>query len=97
MLTANATVATERPERYIKQLISHLGHKLTTEITDDGVGTVITRGGSRCTLTPATDGLHMSATAADQEALHGIQDLVGRHLVRFAAREDLDVTWVARQ
>ena len=36
MSTATAFVATERPQRYIKQLVSHFGNKVRTEVTDTG-------------------------------------------------------------
>jgi len=36
MSTATAFVATQRPQRYIKQLVSHFGNKVRTEVTDTG-------------------------------------------------------------
>ena len=36
MSTATAFVATQRPQRYIKQLVSHFGNKMRTEVTDTG-------------------------------------------------------------
>ena len=35
-LSASAFVLTSRPERYIKQLLSHFGNKVETELTDEG-------------------------------------------------------------
>jgi predicted O-methyltransferase YrrM len=37
----------------------------------------------------------MIATARDFEALASVQDIVTRHLLRFATQEDLDVDWTA--
>ncbi|GAA2805386.1 hypothetical protein GCM10010441_32770 [Kitasatospora paracochleata] len=92
MPVSTALVDTDRPERYIKQLVSHLGRKVSTDLTLDGRGTVTLSAGS-CVLVPGPDGLELTATAADAEALAGVQDVVARHLVRFAAREDLAVDW----
>jgi hypothetical protein len=92
MPSAEATVTTERPDRYIKQLVSHLGHRLTTELADDGTGT-IHQGEGRCVLTVQSGALRLSATAPDAEELAALQDVVTRHLLRFASQEDLDVTW----
>jgi len=36
MSTATAFVATQRPQRHIKQLVSHFGNKVRTEVTDTG-------------------------------------------------------------
>jgi caffeoyl-CoA O-methyltransferase len=92
MPAAQATVATERPARYIKQLVSHLGRNLTTELAEDGTGT-IRRGTGRCVLSPQPTALRMSADAEDAEELAALQDVVTRHLMRFAHREQLQVTW----
>ncbi|WP_431898455.1 DUF2218 domain-containing protein [Nonomuraea sp. bgisy101] len=94
MPSSTAHVPTERPERYIKQLVSNLGNKATTELSSDGRGTVTLRHGG-CVLAPAGDHLRLIATAADTEALAGVQDVVTRHLLRFATREELRVEWTA--
>jgi caffeoyl-CoA O-methyltransferase len=85
-------VATSQPERYIKQLVSHLGHKLSTSVDDSGTGLVEFDTG-RCTLVARADAIVLEASATDDAALAHVQDVVGRHLERFGAREDLTVTW----
>ncbi|WP_204077460.1 DUF2218 domain-containing protein [Planotetraspora phitsanulokensis] len=92
MPVSTAHVATSRPSRYIKQLVSHMGHKVTAELSGDGRGTLAFAQGT-CVLTPARDHLELIVTAADAEAVAGVQDVVTRHLVRFAAQEELDVEW----
>jgi hypothetical protein len=91
--STTARVATDRPGRYIKQLVSHMSHKVPTELTEDGSGRIALRGGE-CVLTPAAGHLDLTATADDAEAVAGIQDVITRHLVRFATQEELTVTWV---
>ncbi|MFD8578815.1 DUF2218 domain-containing protein [Streptomyces virginiae] len=94
MPLATARVATDRPARYIKQLVSHMGHKATTALTPDGRGTITVAAGT-CTLTPTPDRLELSASAVDVESLARVQDVVTRHLGRFATQEELSVEWTA--
>ncbi|MET8139084.1 DUF2218 domain-containing protein [Sphaerisporangium sp. NPDC005288] len=91
---STASVPTERPGRYIKQLVSHMGHKTTTEISGDGRG-VITLKRGRCVLTPTGVAIEMIATAGDAESLEQVQEVVTRHLLRFATQEELAVEWSA--
>jgi hypothetical protein len=93
-MQSTATVVTDRPARYIKQLVSHLGHRLSTELADDGTA-VITASGGEATLVP-TDGAILATVVADEAAsLAQVQDLVARHLVRFGNADELTVTWSA--
>jgi caffeoyl-CoA O-methyltransferase len=89
---ARADVATVTPDRFIRQLVSHLGHKLTTELLPDGAG-VIAVPGARCTLTARTGLLVLEATADDADSLAHVQRVVARHLERFGARSGLRVRW----
>ena len=92
MPTSTAHVATARPERHIEQLISHLSHAATAELAGDGRGTVPLRQG-QCVLTPGGDRLRMIASAADADGLSSVQDVVTRHLLGLATKEELSVDW----
>jgi caffeoyl-CoA O-methyltransferase len=92
MVESVARVVTDQPARYIKQIVSHLGHKLTTELSDDGTGVVVFETG-RCTMTAETGVLLLSASAVDAEALNRVRDVLARHLERFGGREGLRVEW----
>lgn len=60
MMMSTAVVVTDSPGRYAKQLLGHLGHKVTVEPLADqpapagrlvfgyGTGTVVPRGGRWC-------------------------------------------------
>jgi hypothetical protein len=96
MLESVARVPTQQPERYIKQVVSHLGHKRTTEMLADGHGVVHFEDG-RCTLVPEAGVLVLAASAVDEEALSRVQDVIARHLERFGTREGLAVRWSAGQ
>ncbi|MFI7127915.1 DUF2218 domain-containing protein [Nonomuraea sp. NPDC050153] len=92
MPLATAHVATDRPARYVKQLISHMGHKATAELTGAGRGTITFRHGT-CSLTSTPQELVLIAAAADPGSLTGVQDVVTRHLLRFATQEELHIGW----
>lgn len=90
-LESTARVPTDASARYAKQLASHLGRRIEVEAVGDGWRLRI--GGGTCELLPRTDALLLSATAPDAESLAAVEDVVGRHLVRFGARAGLSVEW----
>ena len=92
MLYARAEVATPTPDRFIRQLVSHLSHKATTELQPDETGVIAVHDG-QCKLTSEGELLVLEATADGAEGLAHIQDVVGRHLERFGARAALRVEW----
>ena len=91
-VTASATVATAAPQRYIKQLAAHLGHRAEVREEDDGVRIVLGQGS--CLLQSGDGAIEMRAEAPDAEALDVVTDVVGRHLERFGQRNELTVTWL---
>ncbi|MGW1164284.1 DUF2218 domain-containing protein [Streptomyces sp. NPDC002550] len=94
MPLATARVATARPARHLKQLVAHMGHKATAAMTPDGRGAITVAAGT-CSLTTAPDGLELTAAAVDERSLACVQDVITRHLVRFATQEELVVEWSA--
>ena len=67
-VTATSRVATERGERYRKQLASHFGSKI--EVVEEPAGTVLKWGfGGSTTLTVEASALVMRADAEDAETL----------------------------
>src|ERR1700761_2783785 len=62
MLHARAEVATATPDRFIRQLVSHLSHKATTELRSDETGVIDVHDG-QCTLTSAGGRLVLEASA----------------------------------
>ena len=91
LLSARADVPTDAPERYAKQLVSHLGRRVEwTTVGDtstaqfgDGTGRVVVGDGV----------LTLLAEAPDEEGLARVQDVLGRHLERFGQRNELVVSW----
>ncbi|MFF7159893.1 DUF2218 domain-containing protein [Streptomyces sp. NPDC008086] len=92
MPRSEASVATDRPQRYAKQLASHLGRRSETSWDEaTGEGTIVFQGGTG-TLT-AAEGALLLSVEADAERLALFEDVVGRHLVRFGAKDELVVEW----
>jgi hypothetical protein len=89
--SATAFVVTSRPERYIKQLFSHFGNKVKTELTDGGGRLEFDFG--TCDLKAAPRGIELIGTAEDAAQLETLKDVVARHLVRFGANDRLTVSW----
>ena len=91
LVSSTAFVVTSRPERYIKQLVSHFGNKVKTELTDEGGRLEFDFG--VCELKAAPTGIELSGTAEDAAQLETLKDVVARHLVRFGVNDQLAVTW----
>lgn len=88
---STAYVVTDRPDRYIGRLVSHLGHDAEAVLGGDGRA-VIDLPSGRCVLRSCSGGIEAIATAADEKALAGVQDAVTGHLLRLAS-EELVVDW----
>jgi hypothetical protein len=95
MIESVANVKTERPERYLKQLVSHLGRKVDSQHADDGSSGRLTFSSGSCVLTADQGALVLTVQAEDEERLAAVQDVVARHLVRFATQDELAVEWSA--
>jgi uncharacterized protein len=87
-----ALVRTDRPARYGKQLVAHLGRRNGGEWADDHQRGWIAFAGGRAEVSCAPDGL-LLRVEADAEQLAMLEDVVGRHLVRFGGRDQLHVRW----
>lgn len=90
-VSVTAFVVTSRPERYIKQLVSHFGNKVKTDLTDEGGRLEFDFG--VCELKAAPTGIELIGTAEDAAQLETLKDVVARHLVRFGVNDQLTVSW----
>lgn len=95
--TARASVPTATPGRYIAQLCKHFAHRIPAEY--DPPTFEATRGriefpdAGVCALRAEPGALELELTAKDAETLGRLEDVVARHLARFAWREPPVVTW----
>ncbi|HWL71072.1 MAG TPA: DUF2218 domain-containing protein [Geminicoccus sp.] len=93
MLSSEARVPTAVPSRYLQQLCKHFQHKLPAEF-DPRHGRVAFPAG-QCELAALAEAgiLHLRVTARDEKGLARLEDVVGRHLERFAFREKPEIHW----
>lgn len=91
--SSQARVDTDRPARYGKQLVAHLGRRNGGEWDDAAERGSITLGSGTAAVScePGTLVLRVDGPT---EALGQLEDVVGRHLVRFGARDELVARWV---
>ncbi|MEP2534055.1 DUF2218 domain-containing protein [Shimia sp.] len=91
-LSATATTATQNASKYLQQLCKHWSHKAEANFTAD-TGTVKFASGNTLTMTANPNQLTLQVTVPDDGDLAHFQDVVDKHLLRFAFREDLSIVW----
>ena len=79
----------ERPERYVKQLNSHLSKKASLQ---EGFLLFPELGAGQARVLPGA--IQITAYADTQEALEKIQNILAKHLYKFAKIEDADPIWI---
>lgn len=90
-LRSRADVITGNPERYAKQLVSHLGRK--DPFTTDGATSTVQWDTATASVVVGDGVLTLLAEAPDEAGVGFVERVLGDHLVRFATREELNVTW----
>jgi hypothetical protein len=101
MLTAEASVATERSSRYLMQLCRHLAHvarmhpQVQANVDWSEDHGLITFGFGRCVLHAHPAALILRAEATDAEGLLRIEQRVADRLTQIGRRDRLTVTWTA--
>lgn len=93
MTISRAPVATPNGSRYLQQLCKHWAHKFQVEFTP--VEAHIDFGDGRaCGLTADETRLEVRAICDDPGALPKLQEIIERHIQRFAHREgELVFVW----
>ena len=97
-LISVATIPTERAARYGKQLVSHMGHKITGfwdeeassgYLLFDREGPVL----GRFDVVASASNLRLELRTEPERA-DRLEFIVGIHLARFGAKEGLTVSWL---
>ncbi len=88
---ATASIPTGHASRYLQQLCKHFAHK--RPVTFDTLSGQISFAIGECRLAAHPAALRIVLGAEDREQMAELQDVVVRHLVRFAFREELSVEW----
>lgn len=96
-LIATASVSTERAARYGKQLVSHMGHKITGSWDEEaGSGYLLfDREGpvlGRFDVIASASDLRLELRTTPERVEH-LEHVAGIHLARFGARDSLAISW----
>ena len=84
-LISVATVPTERAARYGKQLVSHMGHKITGSWDEEA-------GSGYLLFDREASDLRLELRTEPERA-DRLEFIVGIHLARFGARDSLAISW----
>lgn len=90
-MTSVARITTDSPARYMGQLCKHFAHKIPASFDADSGRIEFPFG--LCELAIGDNLLVMCVSAAHDEDLARMEDVIARHLLRFAFREPPQVTW----
>lgn len=82
----SADFPTERATGLMTTMGKHFGHKIPVILADDHAILTFEMGTARIAAT--ADGLHLVLDASDAEAMESLRDVIERHLLRFAQRDD---------
>lgn len=85
---AHGFAACGKPERYIKQLVSHWSHKMATSYDEgDGMGSFPFSELENAVMTARPEGIAITLVTADRERNVHLRGVIERHIDRFAFRE----------
>jgi hypothetical protein len=93
MSGATATVQTASARRYLGQFVKHFSHKLPVELDEANTAGRVNFGKGGCSLAADEGALYLTLSAETPEDVTMLQDVVARHLVRFAFREAFELAW----
>ena len=88
---SEARVATPRSARYLGQLCKHFAHRVPASFS--GAQGRIEFPAGTCEMEAAGDLLILRARAADEASLGQVEEVVARHLERFAFRDRPEISW----
>lgn len=90
---SQARIRTPKARNYLIQLCKHFAHKIPAAFADNK-GRIEFDSGV-CELNADDESaLVIAVSASDEGALAALEDVVDRHLKRFAFKEELNVAWV---
>ena len=96
-LASTAIVPTQRAARYGKQLVSHMGHKITGSWDEEAASgyLLFDREGpvlGRVDVIASPSDLRLELRTTPERAAH-LEHVAGIHLARFGARDGLAIAW----
>jgi hypothetical protein len=93
MSASTADVRTEWGSRYLGQLCAHFSHNKELAVTLRETSGVIRFPAGDCVLHATADKLHLELECRDQPSLERLQEVIDKHLKRFAFREPPEIEW----
>lgn len=90
-LRRRAEIPTPQASRYLQQLCKHFQHKIPVTFDPTEGRIEFSMGISELRAEPAV--LVLEVVARDPADLPTLEDVIARHLVRFAFREEIAITW----
>ncbi len=92
-IASQARVTSDRAQGYLIQLCKHFGHKTEASFADNRRRIRFTAG--LCELDAEDQGvLAITLSTADPAQLATLEDVLERHLRRFAFRQELAIQWI---
>ncbi len=91
MPTSEARVPMETPQRYLTQLCKHFAHRLPVTF-GEGAACIAFPSGN-CALKAEPDSLVMRVASDAADAVPQLEEVVARHLLRFAFRDPPSIVW----
>jgi hypothetical protein len=91
MLTSEARVPSQKPQRYLALLTKHFGHHNKVERNERDGALFFEYGTCRIVLEPGF--LVLKAEAGTEENLARLERVAGGHAERFGFAEELKVVW----
>ena len=91
--SSHAVVRTGKAQAYLIQLCKHFGHKVPATHADNRGRIPFGAGTAELDATDAGV-LKVAVSAADESLLGALEDVVERHLRRFAFKEEIVMAWV---
>ncbi len=87
-----ANIETTSAKRYLGQFAKHFAHKIPVELAEDNISGTVHFPMGNCEMQADAAQLTLRLDAA-KDAMPQLMDVVVRHLVRFAFREELQINW----
>jgi hypothetical protein len=92
-MNATAVIPTENARRYLGQFVKHFAHKLPFVRHESNAHGEVEFPLGLCTLDADETRLSIIVNAGSADEIGQLKDVVDRHLIRFAFREDLAIDW----
>jgi uncharacterized protein len=92
-MNASTSIPTPNAKRYLGQFVKHFSHKLPFVRHETNEHGEVEFPLGLCTLDANEQRLSIIINAGTAEDITQLKDVVDRHLLRFAFREDLAINW----